>query len=101
VHEVPVAGLRLDDLLDGIPRRLNVPAVGHTFDHAFPTPSGKLQIACPELAARGLPDLPDYVPAAPSAYPLRLVTAPGHHLHHSAFLRVASVPRPHPRPWQP
>jgi anaerobic selenocysteine-containing dehydrogenase len=93
VQEGPVAGLRLDDLLDGMPRRLNVPAFGHTFDYAFPTPSGKLQIACPELAARGLPDLPDYVPAAPSTILLRLVTAPGHHLHHSAFLGVASLRR--------
>jgi len=99
VREGPVAGLRLDDLLDGMPRRLNVPALGHTFNHAFPTPSGKLQIACPELAARGLPDLPDYVPAAPSAYPLRLVTAPGHHLHHSAFLGVASLRRAEGGPW--
>jgi anaerobic selenocysteine-containing dehydrogenase len=99
VHEGPVAGLRLDALLDGMPRRLNVPALGHTFDHTFPTPSGKLQIACPELAARGLPDLPDYVPAAPSAYPLRLVTAPGHHLHHSAFLGVASLRRDEGGPW--
>jgi anaerobic selenocysteine-containing dehydrogenase len=99
VHTGPVAGLRLDDLLDGMPRRLHVPALGHTFDHTFPTPSGKLQIACPELAARGLPDLPDYVPAAPSAYPLRLVTAPGHHLHHSAFLGVASLRREEGGPW--
>jgi anaerobic selenocysteine-containing dehydrogenase len=97
--EGPVAGLRLDDLLDGMPRRLNVPALGHTFDMVFPTPSGKLQIACPELAARGLPDLPDYVPAAPSPYPLRLVTAPGHHLHHSAFLGVASLRRAEGGPW--
>jgi len=99
VQDGPVAGLRLDDLLDGMPRRLNVPALGHTFDHTFPTSSGKLQIACPELAARGLPDLPDYVPAAPSAYPLRLVTAPGHHLHHSAFLGVASLRHAEGGPW--
>jgi anaerobic selenocysteine-containing dehydrogenase len=98
-HSGPVAGLRLDDLLDGMPRRLNVPVLGHTFDHTFPTPSGKLQIACPELAARGLPDLPDYVSAAPSVYPLRLVTAPGHHLHHSAFLGVASLRREEGGPW--
>ncbi len=99
VHAGPVAGLRLEDLLDGMPHRLHVPALGHTFDHAFPTPSGKLQIACPELAARGLPDLPDYVPPAPAAYPLRLVTAPGHHLHHSAFIGVASLRRDEGGPW--
>jgi anaerobic selenocysteine-containing dehydrogenase len=99
VPEGPVAGLCLEELLDGMPRRLNVPALGHTFNTVFPTPSGKLQIACPELAARGLPDLPDYVPATPSPYPLRLVTAPGHHLHHSAFLGVASLRRDESGPW--
>lgn len=99
VQDGPVAGLRLNDLLDGMPRRLNVSALGHTFDCTFPTLSGRLQIACPELAARGLPDLPDYVPAAPPAYPLRLVTAPGHHLHHSAFLGVASLRREEGGPW--
>lgn len=95
----PAAGLRLEDLLDGRPRRLHVPALGHSFDQAFPTPSGKLQIACPELAARGLPDLPDYVPAPSAAYPLRLVTAPGHHLHHSAFVGVASLRHAEGGPW--
>jgi anaerobic selenocysteine-containing dehydrogenase len=99
VQTGPVAGLRLEDLLDGMPRRLHVPVLGHTFDHAFPTASGKLQIACPELAARGLPDLPDYVPPAPAAYPLRLVTAPGHHLHHSAFIGVASLRHDEGGPW--
>jgi len=99
VQTGPVAGLRLEDLLDGMPRRLHVPVLGHTFDHAFPTASGKLQIACPELAVRGLPDLPDYVPPAPAAYPLRLVTAPGHHLHHSAFIGVASLRHDEGGPW--
>jgi anaerobic selenocysteine-containing dehydrogenase len=94
VHDGPVAGLSLADVLDARPHRLNVPALGHPFDQYFPTPSGKLQIACPSLAAQGLPDLPDYDPAlslSSSAYPLRLVTAPGHHLHHSAFNGVAAL----------
>lgn len=43
----PVAGLQLDALLDGLPRRLHLPALGHTFDQHVPTPSGKVQIACP------------------------------------------------------
>jgi anaerobic selenocysteine-containing dehydrogenase len=99
VQSGPVAGLRLDDLLDGQPRRLQLPALGHTFDQVFPTPSGKLQIACPELETRGLPDLPDYAPATATGYPLRLVTAPGHHLHHSVFLGVASLRRDEGGPW--
>ena len=102
VEEGPLAGLSLQQILDGKPHRLKVPASGHTFDQRFPTPSGKLQIACPELAARGLPDVPDYRPdpaEATAAYPLRLVTAPGHHLHHSSFIGVASLCRSEGGPW--
>ena len=53
----------------------------------FATSSGKALIKwVPELVERGLPDLPDYQPGHQSDhYPLRLVTAPGHHLHHSNF----------------
>jgi anaerobic selenocysteine-containing dehydrogenase len=100
--EGPVAGLTLERLLAGGPQRLNVPASGHTFEQSFPTPTGKLQIVCPELAARGLPEMPDYLPDAGPAspdYPLRLVTAPGHHLHHSAFIGVASLRRDEGGPW--
>jgi anaerobic selenocysteine-containing dehydrogenase len=102
VHEGPLAGLSLEQVLDGRPHRLNLPPSGHTFDRAFPTPSGKLQIACPELAARGAAELPDYVPDpadSASPYPLRLVTAPGHHLHHSSFMGVASLRRREGGPW--
>jgi anaerobic selenocysteine-containing dehydrogenase len=101
VTEGPLANISLEDVLDGRPRRLNVPALGHTFNEYFPTPTGKLQIACPELAARGLPDLPDYTPqeAALPAYPLRLATAPGHHLHHSSFMGVESLRRREGGPW--
>lgn len=101
VPDGPVSELSLDKLLEGKPQRLNVPALGHPFDQYFPTGSGKLQIACPELAQRGLPDLPDYeinpVPES-EVYPLRLVTAPGHHLHHSSFNGVAFLRRNEGRP---
>ena len=102
VHEGPLAGLSLEQVLDGRPHRLNLPVSGHTFDQAFPTPSGKLQIACAELAARGVPDLPDYIPDrqdSAAEYPLRLVTAPGHHLHHSSFMGVAALRRREGGPW--
>jgi anaerobic selenocysteine-containing dehydrogenase len=72
--------------------------MGHAFDQHFPTPSGKLQIACPGLE----PVLPDYLPDAvetDAAYPLRLVSAPGHHLHHSSFDGVASLRRSEGGPW--
>lgn len=96
VEDGPLAGITLTDLLDGRPRRVHVPALGHAFDQSFPTPTGKLQIDCPPLTALGLPALPDYLPEEqepPPAYPLRLVTAPGHHLHHSSFMGVASLRR--------
>jgi anaerobic selenocysteine-containing dehydrogenase len=102
VAEGPLAGMTLETVLDGLPHRLRLPSLGHTFDHVFPTATGKLQIASPELAARGLPDLPDYGPqvtALSPHYPLRLVTAPGHHLHHSSFMGVASLRRREGGPW--
>lgn len=102
VEDGPLAGIGQEDWRDGRPRRLRVPALGHTLDHHFPTRSGKLQIACPELAARGLPELPDYVPDPETThppFPLRLVTAPGHHLHHSSFVGVASLRRREGGPW--
>ncbi len=102
VADGPLTELSLEDVLDGKPHRLEVPAFGHAFDQVFPTPSGKLQIACPELAERGLPDLPDFRPdplAISPVYPLRLVTAPGHHLHHSNFDGVASLVRSAGGPW--
>jgi anaerobic selenocysteine-containing dehydrogenase len=102
VTEGPLADVSLAEVLDGKPHRLNIPVLGHPFDQAFPTPSGKLQLACPELAARGLPDLPDYDPDLAEvnpAYPLRLVTAPGHHLHHSSFDGVASLVHSEGGPW--
>jgi anaerobic selenocysteine-containing dehydrogenase len=83
-------------LLDGEPHRLDVPFLGHHLDERFPTPSGKLQVECPALAARGLPDLPDYRPDEDDAggdLPLRLITAPGHYLHHTSFAGVASLRR--------
>ncbi len=98
VDSGPLAGLSLETILDGRPHRLDVPAMGHAFDQQFPTPSGKLRIACPELE----PVLTDYIPDTvqpAAAYPLRLVTAPGHHLHHSNFDGVASLRRSEGGPW--
>ncbi len=98
VDRGPLGNLSLKTLLDGRPHRLDVPAMGHAFDQQFPTPSGKLQIACPALE----PVLPDYIPddvKPDAAYALRLVTSPGHHLHHSNFDGVASLRRSEGGPW--
>ncbi|HEY7294949.1 MAG TPA: molybdopterin dinucleotide binding domain-containing protein, partial [Dehalococcoidia bacterium] len=53
-----------------------------------------------QMEADGLPGLPEWRPdpAAPQGedtvrWPLRLLTAPGHHQHHTAFAGVASLER--------
>ena len=56
----------------------------------FATPSGKLEFASATLEARGLPELPDWVPDAAEAadadrWSLRLLTAPGYFQSHTAF----------------
>lgn len=102
VGDGPLVGIDVEEVMGGAPQRLQVPATGHSFDHHFPTSSGKLQIASPDLVQLGLPELPDYVPYPMnemSDYPLRLLTAPGHHLHHSSFIGVESLQRREGGPW--
>jgi len=60
----------------------------------FRTPSGKLEFYAESLARQGLPPLPDWQPEPEDAgdttdYPLRLLTAPGYFLSHTAFSGVA------------
>jgi anaerobic selenocysteine-containing dehydrogenase len=59
----------------------------------FRTPSGKLEFYSAALAAQGLPPMPDWQPdqahAGQSQWPLRLLTAPGYFLSHTAFSGVA------------
>ena len=102
VTEGPLADISLEDVLDGAPHRLAVPALGHPFDRRFLTSTGKLHLACPELTARGLSAWPDYFPdpqPLSDEYPLRLATAPGHHLHHTGFMGVESLRRREGGPW--
>ncbi|MBN1641576.1 MAG: molybdopterin-dependent oxidoreductase [Anaerolineae bacterium] len=44
--------------------------------HPLPTPSGRIEIVCPQAEAAGLPTIPSYVldPPHPAGYPLQLVT---------------------------
>jgi anaerobic selenocysteine-containing dehydrogenase len=56
----------------------------------FATPSGRLEFASAALGARGLPELPDWLPDAAEAadadrWSLRLLTAPGYFQSHTAF----------------
>jgi anaerobic selenocysteine-containing dehydrogenase len=64
----------------------------------FATPSGRLEFYSEQLAAQGLPPMPDWVEGDPpgpdgSRWPLRLLTAPGYHQSHTAFSGVASLRR--------
>jgi anaerobic selenocysteine-containing dehydrogenase len=86
----PTATLRLDDLLAGGPAKL---------PHAPPHDGPRTTFFYAErMAAEGLPPLPDWQPDAAAEqaaerWPLRLLTAPGHFQHHSAFAGVESLQR--------
>jgi len=64
----------------------------------FRTPSGKLEFYSEQLAARGLPPMPDWQPDPEEAcdavrWPLRLLTAPGYFQSHTAFSGVSYLRR--------
>jgi anaerobic selenocysteine-containing dehydrogenase len=59
----------------------------------FATPSGKLEFHSEQLAAQGLPAMPDWTPdpedeAQARKWPLRLLTAPGYFQAHTAYAGV-------------
>lgn len=69
-------------------------------DGGFPTPSGKVELASPRLAALGHDPLPDHLPPYESAesapalaarYPLALISPPARHFLNSTFVNVASL----------
>ncbi len=60
----------------------------------FRTPSGRLEFHSEELAAQGLPPMPDWAPdpeeeRQASRWPLRLLTAPGYFQSHTAYSGVS------------
>ncbi|MGH7047588.1 MAG: molybdopterin-containing oxidoreductase family protein [Stellaceae bacterium] len=64
----------------------------------FRTPSGKLEFYSAEMAAQGLPPMPDWQPdpedqLQAARWPLRLLTAPGYFQSHTAFSGVAFLRR--------
>jgi anaerobic selenocysteine-containing dehydrogenase len=110
----PVFSMGTDELLGAIFRRSSGPAASidpGTLQGAgpvklapepgrqrFATPSGKLEFHSAQLAAQGLPAMPDWVedPAEAATalrWPLRLLTAPGYYQSHTAFSAVASLRR--------
>ncbi|HLY55577.1 MAG TPA: molybdopterin-dependent oxidoreductase [Stellaceae bacterium] len=74
-------GVDPEEVLSGRPIKLAPPDV-----QEFGTPSGRLEVRSSVLEAAGLPGLPDWrqEPGDP-AHPLRLLTAPGFHLSHTAY----------------
>ncbi len=76
----PTATITADRLLSGDPIKIPYPQTGPSVTY-FDSPA---------MAADGLPSLPEWRPdpAEPSpgsAWPLRLLTAPGHHQSHTTF----------------
>jgi anaerobic selenocysteine-containing dehydrogenase len=64
----------------------------------FRTPSGRLEFYSDEMAARGLPPMPDWRPDPQEErdarrWPLRLLTAPGYFQSHTAFSGVGFLRR--------
>ncbi len=64
----------------------------------FRTPSGKLEFYSAQMAAQGLPPMPDWRPDAEeerqrTRWPLRLLTAPGYFQSHTAFSGVEFLRR--------
>jgi anaerobic selenocysteine-containing dehydrogenase len=76
----PTAAVTLDRLLTGEPIKLDYPQTGPELTY----------FASTSMTAAGLPDLPEWQPdpsepLATSPWPLRLLTAPGHHQAHTTF----------------
>ena len=82
------AGIAVDPatLLDGTPV-----SIATRTGQQFRTKSGRLEFYSQALAEQGLPALPDWQPdqLEGSAWPLRLLTAPGYFQSHTAFSGVA------------
>jgi anaerobic selenocysteine-containing dehydrogenase len=89
----PVAALDLDEVRSGRPIRLT-PEGGQRFR----TPSGRLEFYSEQLAAQGLPPMPDWRPDPEeerdaARWPLRLLTAPGYFQSHTAYSGVGFLRR--------
>jgi anaerobic selenocysteine-containing dehydrogenase len=84
--------------------RLDVPSPHRPYARGarLDTPSGKIEIVSPSLAARGLDPLPSYIPPYESEernpelarrFPLALISPPAHAFLNSTFVNVASLRR--------
>ena len=94
----------LDELKEHAYIRLDVgtPHVPWKMGNKVPTPSGKIEIESPRVAALGLDPLPLYIPPYESEerdpelvarFPLALISPPAHAFLNSTFVNVASLRR--------
>jgi anaerobic selenocysteine-containing dehydrogenase len=104
VSHPSMAGVTYERLAAGEPVRVDVPREGDPFADGFATPSGRLEFESAELAARGLPAVPDYTPAvegheaATARYPLQMMTPPSKDFLNSSFGAVERMRRAEGRP---
>lgn len=99
-----LAGITWERLASGNPVRVNVPRVGDPFAGGFGTPSGRLEFLSQRLAAKGLPAVPSYVPAAEGherktrEFPLQLMTPPSKDFLNTSFGSVERMVRSEGKP---
>ncbi len=104
VQHSDVDGLSFERLASGRPVRVNIPRTGNPFGDGFPTPSGRLELFSQRLAARGLPPVPSYVPAAEGhehatpEFPLQLMTPPSKDFLNTSFGGVEGLRRAEGKP---
>ncbi len=92
------AGITFDDLRDGKPIRLNLPADWTPYANGnFGTPSGKCYLFSPSEEAAGRDPLPYYIPShedpqtqpeLAKKYPLQLITPPDPAFLNSTFVEI-------------
>ncbi|MEA2569857.1 MAG: hypothetical protein QOI24_1858 [Acidobacteriota bacterium] len=98
------AHITLDELRERAYMRLDLPTPHLPFQRGahVPTPSGKIEIDSPAVAALGLDGVPEYVPPYESEerapelakrFPLALISPPAHSFLNSTFVNVASLRR--------
>jgi anaerobic selenocysteine-containing dehydrogenase len=98
------AHITLDELRERSYMRLDVPTPHLPFQRGahVPTPSGRIEIDSPAVAALGLDGVPEYIPPYESEerapelakrFPLALISPPAHSFLNSTFVNVASLRR--------
>lgn len=93
--------LKMAEAGPGVAPARDLPSAVAPFAHGgFPTPSGKVEMRSPRLAAAGLDPLPDWVPphesrastpALARRFPLEMISPPARNFMNSTFVNVESL----------